>query len=131
MMRLLAGILLLAFSLPLAAQQAGTVTFDTPSSGGAPSSYRLFRDTTDLGAVTSGQNVPTMFPAGTGPWTFHIESRNAACGASPLPACPRFSRVVTIGPPPLQPPGPVINVTITAPCATTSPPTCTINVVTP
>lgn len=123
----------MAAALPLAAQQAGSVTFDAPSSGGAPSAYRLFRDSTDLGAVTAGaaNTVATMFPANTGTWTFAIESRNAACGASPLPTCPRVTRVVTLGPPPLQPPGPVINVLIQAPCAVASPPTCSINVTLP
>lgn len=123
---------LLCLPLPAAAQPSGTVTFVAPSTGGVPSSFRLFRDTTDLGAVVVGTNtVANMFPASTGTWTFAIESRNAACGASPLPTCARVTQSYTLGPPPLQPPGPVINVTISAPCATASPPTCTVTVTAP
>jgi hypothetical protein len=134
MMRLLAGILLLAFSLPLAAQQSGVVNFGAPIAGGAPAGYRLYRDGALVGPVTAGQTVPNLFPANTGAWTFAVEAHNAACGTTPLPACPRVTPAISptvLGPPPLLPPGPVINVTITAPCATASPPTCTINVVTP
>jgi len=131
MRSLLAALALLCFSLPCAAQQSGTVTFDVPTTGGTPAGYRLYRENVLVGPVTSGQTIANLFPANTGTWTFAVETHNAACGASPLPACPRVSFTRTLGPPPIQPPGPVINVTVTAPCATASPPTCTISIVGP
>jgi hypothetical protein len=130
-------LIVLAFcvmSLGALAQQSGVVNFGPPIAGGAPAGYRLYRDGVLVGPVTAGQTVANLFPANAGAWTFAVESHNAACGATPLPACPRVTPTISptvLGPPPLQPPGPVINVTITAPCATASPPTCTINVVTP
>ena len=130
-MRFLFAGLLALVALPALAQQAGTVTFDVPTTGGTPAGYRLYRENVLVGPVTSGQTIANLFPANTGTWTCAVESHNAACGASPLPACPRVSFSRTLGPPPLQPPGPVINVTVTAPCATAQPPTCTITVVGP
>ena len=129
-MRYLAGLLALV-ALPAFAQQSGTVTFGAPTTGGTPAGYRLYRDTTLVGPVTSGQTITNLFPANAGTWTYAVESHNAACGTTGLPACPRVSVTYTLGPPPLQPPGPVINVIIQAPCATASPPTCTVTVATP
>lgn len=133
-MRYVAVLLAGALASPALAQQAGTVTFGVaPASPdfGAPAGFRLHRDTTLVGPVTSGQTFPTLFPANVGAWTFAVEAWNAACGSTPLPACPRVTPVVSptrLGPPPLLPPAPVINVTIDAPCARLSPPTCTITV---
>lgn len=126
---LLAALCVLAF--PAFAQQSGTVTFDPPATGGAPAGFRLYRDNVLVGPVTSGQLVAGLFPTNTGSWVFSVETHNAACGASGLPACPRVNRTVTLGPPPLQPPGPVISVTVDAPCARATPPTCTVTVVSP
>lgn len=119
-MRLLVGVLLLALSLPLAAQQAGTVTFDVPSSGGAPTSYRLFRDGTLVGNLTPGQTITALFPSSAGSWVIGVEAVNAT-GAGP-----RVNRTVTLGPPL---PGPVRNLNITLSCSTATPPTCSVTVV--
>ena len=131
-MRLLAGLLLLIVCTPAFAQQSGTVTFSPPDTGGTPTGYRLYRDNTLVGPVTPGQTISGLFPADTGTWTFGVEAFNAACGVSPLPACTRVTTPpITLGGPPLQPPGPVIGLIISAPCATTSPPTCTVTVTGP
>lgn len=124
-MRQIAAVLLLLVCLPAFGQQAGTVTFDAPTTGGAPTGYRLYRDNVLVGPVTSGQTIPNLFPANTGTWVIAVESFNTAGPG------PRVTKTVTLGPPPIQPPGPVINVVIDAPCAKASPPTCTINVTSP
>ena|SRR5688572_6752163 len=118
-MRLIAAGLLLCLAMPAFAQQSGTVTFGAPTTGGAPTGYRLYRDGTLVGPVTSGQTVANLFPANTGTWVFAVEAFNAT-GAGP-----RVSTTVTLGPPL---PGPVINVVIDAPCAKANPPTCVITV---
>jgi hypothetical protein len=110
---------LLCLALPAAAQQAGTVSFGAPTTGGAPSGCRLFRDTTALGTVTSGQSVPNLFPAASGTWTFGVECFNAS-GAGP-----RVDTRVTLGPPL---PGAPVQIVITAPCLSAVPPTCAITV---
>jgi hypothetical protein len=128
-MRFAFAAVLLFVAYQAVAQQSGVVQFSPPTTGGAVAGYRLYRDNVLVGAVTPGQTVAGLFPANTGTWTFGVEAHNAACGASPLPACTRITTPpITLGPPPLQPPGAVINVVITAPCATANPPTCSINV---
>lgn len=119
-MRSLAALVLLTISLPLAAQQAGSVTFDAPTTGGAPSGYRLYREGALVGPVTSGQVIQGLFPSNAGTWMFAVEAFNAA-GAGP-----RVTRSVTLTPP-LQPPGPVINIIIASPCTQAVPP-CSLNV---
>ena len=121
MKTLLAVLLLVSF--PVLAQQAGTVTFGAPTTGGAPTGYRLYRDGTQVGTtVTSGQTVANLFPTNTGTWVIGVEAFNTA-GAGP-----RVTRTVTLGPV-IQPPGPIPTITITAPCATAVPATCVITVV--
>lgn len=120
-MRILAGLLLLV-AFPLAAQQAGTVTFDPPTTGGAPTGYRLYRDSTLIGPVTSGQTIPGLFPANTGTWVISVEAFNATGPG------PKVGKTVTLGP---VVPGAVINLTITAPCAVAQPPTCSVVVTGP
>lgn len=119
-----AAFALLALSLPAFAQQSGTVTFNAPTTGGPPAGYRLYRDDTLIGPVTSGQTVAGLFPANTGSWLIEVEPLNSA-GAGP-----RLGLTVTLGPP-VQVPGPVINIAISAPCATAQPPTCTVVVTGP
>jgi hypothetical protein len=119
-MRYLLAFALLVASLPALAAQDGTVTFSPPTSGGAPTGYRLYRDGTLVGPVTSGQTIPGLFPNDTGTYVIGVEALNTAGAGT------RVNRTVVLGPPPVQPPGPVINLTINAPCATSNPPTCTI-----
>jgi len=117
-MRLLAVVAVLV-ALPAFSQQAGTVTFGAPTTGGAPTGYRLYRDNVLVGPVTSGQTVANLFPANVGTWAFAVEAFNAA-GAGP-----RLSTTVTLGVPA---PGVPVSIVITAPCANATPPTCTISV---
>lgn len=124
-MRSLLVAALLCLVMPVAAQQSGTVTFDPPTTGGVPTGYRLYRDNVLVGPVTSGQTVANLFPANTGAWAIAVESFNTAGPG------PRVTKTVTLGPPPIQPPGPVINVVIDAPCAKATPPTCTVNITSP
>ena len=119
-MRIVVAVLLLV-SFPSFAQQAGTVSFDPPNTGGAPTGYRLYRDNVLVGPVTSGQTVPNLFPANTGTWVIAVEAFNTAGPG------PRSSKTVTLSPP-LQPPGAPLNIVIVAPCASATPPTCVITV---
>ena len=120
MHRLIVGALLALATLPALGQQSGTVQFDPPNTGGAPTGYRLYRDSVLVGAVTPGQTLAALFPSNTGTWTIAVEAFNAA-GAGP-----RVSKSVTVGVPA---PGPVRNFVITLNCAASSPPTCTVTVV--
>lgn len=118
---LFAAVAALAISLSaVAQQQAGTITFDAPGSGGAPTSYRFYRDGTLVGNVTSGQTISALVPSSAGQWTIGVEAVNAS-GAGP-----RVNRIVTAGPPL---PGPVRNLNITLSCSTATPPTCSVTVV--
>lgn len=124
-MRLIA-LLLCALALPAFSAQNATVTFSAPNTGGTPAGYRIYRDNVLVGPVQSGQTLTGFFPTDTGSFVVSVESHNAACGSTGLPACPRVNQTVVLGPPPIQPPGPVINVIVRAPCAEATPPTCTL-----
>jgi hypothetical protein len=114
-----AAVALLALSVPALAQQAGSVTFSPPTTGGAPTGYRLYRDNTLIGPVTSGQAIPALFPANTGSWVFAVEAFNATGAGA------RSAVTATLGP---VVPGAPVQITITAPCASANPPTCVITV---
>jgi len=125
MKRFLVTALLCALAVPAFAAQNATITFDVPNTGGAPTGYRLFRDGTLIGAVTSGQTLTALFPNDVGTYLVGVESWNAACGVSPLPSCPRVNKSVTLG---LAPPGPVRNVVIACPVPEVTPATVTCTV---
>jgi hypothetical protein len=101
------------------AAQDGTITFSPPVTGGAPTGYRLYRDSTLVGTVSSGQTLTALFPNDVGVYQIGVEAFNAT-GAGP-----RVTQTVTLG---AVVPGPVTNLKITLNCATTSPPTCTVTV---
>jgi len=118
-MKRFAILVLCLLALPAFAAQNGTITFDVPNTGGAPTGYRLYRDGTLVGAVTSGQTFTALFPNDIGTYTIGVEAFNAT-GAGP-----RVNKSVVLGP---VVPGPVRNLVITLNCATTTPPTCTVTV---
>ncbi len=78
-------------ALPAFAAQNGTVTFDVPNTGGAPSGYRLYRDGTLVATVTSGQSVTALSPVDVGTIVLGVEAFNAA-GAGP-----RVNKSYTLG----------------------------------
>jgi len=106
-------------ALPAIAAQNGTITFDVPNTGGAPTGYRLFRDGTIVGSVTNGQTFTALSPVDVGTVLLGIESFNAT-GTGP-----RVNKSVTLG---AVVPGPVRNVVYTFACAQTTPPTCTVTI---
>lgn len=116
---MIAAAALLVFCLPVSAQQNGTITFDLPNTGGAPTGFRLYRDNVLVGAVASGQTLSALLPGNTGTWTIGVEAFNATGPG------PRVNKSVTVGP---VVPGPVRNLVITLNCETTNPPTCTVSV---
>lgn len=110
-----AALALLCFALPVAAQQSGTVSFDAPNTGGAPTGYRIYRDNVLVGAVTPGQSVTALAPSNAGTWVLGVEAFNATGPGT------RVNKSVTIG---ALPPGPVRNLTFTFSCSTSTPPAC-------
>lgn len=120
-MRTIVAVFLMAalFAAPvpaLAAPQDITVTFDVPTTGGAPTGYRLFKDGTQVGAVIPGQKFTAALP-GDGSYVLGVEAFNATGAGA------RVNRTITVGP---LVPGPVGNLVITIACATTTPATCTV-----
>lgn len=115
---LLGAALAAAVALGAHAAQNATITFDVPSTGGAPTGYRVYRDGTLVGAVTSGQTLTALFPNDTGTYTIGVEAFNAT-GAGP-----RVNKSVVLA---LAAPGPVRNLVITCPVpATPATVTCTV-----
>lgn len=104
--RLLFTLLAVSASFAALAAQNGTVTFDVPNTGGAPTGYRLYRDGTLVGSVTSGQTFTALFPNDTGTYVIGVEAFNATGPG------PRVNKSVTLSP---LVPGPVRNVVITCP----------------
>lgn len=121
-MRLIAAVLCVLASFVAYAAQNGTVTFDVPNTGGAPSGYRLFRDGVLVGTLTSGQTLTALAPNDVGTYVIGVEAVNATGPGT------RVNKTVVLGPPPLPVPGPVRNLQITLNCSTTTPPTCTVAV---
>jgi len=114
-MRLTLLAVLCALALPVLAQESATVLFDPPSSGGAPTGYRLYRDNVLVVTVTAGQTIPNLAPDAN-PHTYALEAFNAT-GPGPR---------VTFGPtsPGPLPPGPPRNFRLVFDCAVATPPTC-------
>lgn len=115
-----AGIALIAVLLlcaPVFAAQDATFVITPPTTGGAPTGYRVYRDGTLVGPVISGQPIPAFFPTDTGTFALGFEAFNVT-GAGP-----RYAASVAINPPA---PGAIPKIVITVPCATASPPTCTV-----
>lgn len=110
---------LLCLTVPALAQQSATISFDPPSTGGAPTGYRLYRDGTLVSAVTSGQTLTNLFPSNAGSWVIGVEAFNATGPG------PRVNQTVTIGP---VAPGPVRNVQINCPVPVVTPATVTCSV---
>ncbi len=121
-MRIVAGLLLSAFlALPAIAAQDGTITFDLPNTGGAPSGFRLYRDGAVVATITSGQTVTALAPIDVGTFVIGVEAFNATGPAT------RVNKTVTLGAV-LQVPGPVRNVQIRFACAERTPATCTVTI---
>jgi hypothetical protein len=116
-MRLMLALAALLLGLPALAQQAGTVSFGAPTTGGTPSGYRLYRDNVLVGPVASGQTIANLFPANVGSWAFTVEAFNTTGPG------PRASVTVSLGPPI---PGAPVQIVITAPCVAAG--TCVITV---
>lgn len=109
---------LMPFSAAHAANpQDATITFSPPTTGGAPTGYRAYRDATLVGPVVSGQPLTAFFPADIGTFVVGVEPFNAT-GAGP-----RTTATAVLGP---TAPGAIPKITITVPCATALPPTCTL-----
>lgn len=106
-------------ALPLNAAQNAAFTFDIPNTGGTPTGYRVYRDNTLVGSLTSGQSLNAFFPNDTGTYLVGVEAFNATGPGS------RVNKTVVLGP---AVPGPVRNLVITLNCATTTPATCTVTV---
>lgn len=114
-----------AFAAPQ--PQDVTITITPPVTGGAPAGYRAYRDGTAIGApclapstglcAVSGQPIVSGFPDNVGTYVLGVEAFNAT-GTGP-----RLNNTVTMTPPV---PGAIPKITITVPCATTLPPTCTV-----
>lgn len=109
----------IALAVPPAAfaAQDATITFSPPITGGAPTGYRLYRDSTLIGSVSSGQTLTALFPNDIGTYAIAVSAFNATGEG------PKVTQTVTLG---AVVPGPVQNLTITLKCATASPPTCTV-----
>lgn len=114
-----------AFAAPQ--PQDMTVTITIPNTGGAPVGYRLYRDGTAIGTpcappsaglcFASGVPVSNALPDNTGVYVIGTEAFNAT-GTGP-----RLNSTLTMTPPV---PGAIPKITISVPCATTLPPTCTV-----
>lgn len=117
-MRLLAAVLalvsvVLAMPAFAASPQDGTFTITPPTTGGAPTGYRVYVDNKLFGTVTSGQKLTALVPD-FGTYSIALEPFNSAGSG------PRTTQQHTLG----GPPGPA-TFTLTFSCTQTTPPTCT------